>query len=65
MNGTNETTTEEMALAYADQRKRTDEVAFAARCPCCNNFIAIYLQQSARQELVPDTIDAMQLPLPV
>lgn len=43
------------ALAWAQARKKDNESAMVARCPCCNELIAIYVAQSARQETVPDT----------
>lgn len=50
--------THEDALAWANSRRRSDETAMISTCPCCSSMIAIYVQQSARQEIVPNTTPA-------
>lgn len=50
--------TQEEALAWASIRKAEDETVTIAKCPCCGNFIAVYVKQSGRQEIVPPPIDA-------
>ena len=45
--------TEEEMLAWAHTRKKDNETVVIARCPCCSNNLAIYVEQTARQELVP------------
>ena len=47
--------TELAALAWAKQRKRPGETVIISPCPCCKELIAIYVEQSARNEIVPDT----------
>lgn len=43
------------ALAWAQARKKSSETVMVARCPCCSEWIAIYVDQTARQEIVVDT----------
>lgn len=45
----------ERALAWAAQRKRQGETVIISPCPCCKELIAVYVEQTARNELVPDT----------
>lgn len=47
--------TDEFALAWAQARKKGNETVMIASCPCCKEKLAIYVEQSARQEVVPDT----------
>lgn len=51
---------EEEAMLWAQARKKSNETVVVAHCPCCSNWLAIYVEQSARQELVPDTTPAIQ-----
>ena len=46
---------EDEALVWALGRKKSSETVTVARCPSCREFIAIYVDQTARQETVPDT----------
>jgi hypothetical protein len=46
---------DEEAMAWASQRKKDSETVVLAHCPCCNNRLAIYVDQAARQEIVPGT----------
>lgn len=50
--------TETEALAWAQARKKDTETVMVAQCPCCSNWLAIYVDQSARREIVPDTTPA-------
>ena len=56
--------TEEEMLAWAHTRKKDNETVVIARCPCCSNNLAIYVEQTARQELVPPTTHSTHQPLP-
>lgn len=48
-------TSDEEALAWANRRKKDSETVMIAHCPYCNTKLAIYVDQSARREIVPDT----------
>jgi hypothetical protein len=48
-------TSDEEALAWASNRKRGNETVIIAHCPVCTSQLAVYVQQTARQEIVPDT----------
>lgn len=50
--------TPEAALAWAKARKKDTETVMIASCPCCKELLAIYIDQSARQEIVPGTTPA-------
>ena len=56
--------TEEEMLAWAHTRKKDNETVVIARCPCCSNSLAIYVEQTARQEIVPPTTHSMHPPPP-
>lgn len=60
----NTPTSPEEALLWAQARKKDTETVTVAQCPCCSNWIAIYIEQSARQETVPGTILANQVLVP-
>lgn len=47
---------DEDALGWAWARKKGNETVLIASCPCCKEKLAIYVAQSARQEIVPDAI---------
>lgn len=55
---------EETALRWAQKRKKDNETVVIASCPCCSNLIAIYVEQTARQEAVPHTTDPKHQALP-
>ena len=56
--------TDEEALGWAWARKKGNETVVIASCPCCSEKLAIYIAQTARQEIVPGTIGPSHPTLP-